>query len=135
VSPWSPTGHCSLVNQPVRFTTPAYERGSSRVSTRSLPVGARPAARYRQAALGLFAITALAVAVRLILLPYASQDTNDHTGRIFIAWRWAEDPFLFLHGGDIGLDVPFGAAARFLGSRFRALMALDEAASALSPAL
>lgn len=44
------------------------------------------------------AILAIALAVRLALLPYASQDTNDHTGRIFIAWRWAEDPFLFLHG-------------------------------------
>lgn len=43
-------------------------------------------------------VIAVALAVRLLLVPYASQDTNDHASRIFIAWRWAEEPFLFLHG-------------------------------------
>ncbi len=39
-----------------------------------------------------------ALVVRLALLPFASQDTNDHALRVWIAWRWAEDPFFFLHG-------------------------------------
>ncbi len=46
----------------------------------------------------LLCLIALAVSVRLILLPYASQDTNDHSLRVWIAWRWMEDPFFFLHG-------------------------------------
>ena len=43
-------------------------------------------------------VLAVALAVRLALLPYASQDTLDHTVRIWIGWRWAEDPFPLLHG-------------------------------------
>src|SRR3954469_8576464 len=39
-----------------------------------------------------------ALSVRLALLPFATQDTSDHTLRVFIAWNWVEHPFLFLHG-------------------------------------
>src|SRR6478752_5528395 len=48
--------------------------------------------------LDLFSLLALALVVRLVLLPYASQDSNDHSLRVWIAWRWSEDPFFFLHG-------------------------------------
>ena len=44
------------------------------------------------------AIVALALAVRLALLPLASHETLDQAARVFIAWRWADDPFLLLHG-------------------------------------
>lgn len=66
--------------------------------THPLPAHTAANPGERPTALHLLCITAVALAVRLLLLPLASQDTNDHTGRIFIAWRWAEDPFLFLHG-------------------------------------
>lgn len=52
----------------------------------------------RAATLHLLFLVAFAVSVRLLFLPYASQDTNDHTLRVWIAWRWMEDPFFFLHG-------------------------------------
>ena len=44
------------------------------------------------------AIVTLALAVRLALLPLASHETLDQAARVFIAWRWADDPFLLLHG-------------------------------------
>src|SRR6476646_6998016 len=48
--------------------------------------------------LDLLLVLTLALVVRLVLLPYASQDSNDHSLRVWIAWRWSEDPFFFLHG-------------------------------------
>lgn len=66
--------------------------------THPLPARTAVSQSERPTALHLLCVTVVALAVRLLLLPLASQDTNDHTGRIFIAWRWAEDPFLFLHG-------------------------------------
>lgn len=65
------------------------------ISAQSL-AGSRGA--RRAATLHLLFLVALAVSVRLFLLPYASQDTNDHSLRVWIAWRWMEDPFFFLHG-------------------------------------
>lgn len=47
---------------------------------------------------GLLAPVVLAAALRLALLPLATQDTNDHSLRLWIAQRWSEDPFLLLHG-------------------------------------
>ena len=62
----------------------------------------RPAASSRHNApsrlLHMFLLVALALTARLVLLPYASQDTDDHSLRVWIAWRWGEDPFFFLHG-------------------------------------
>src|SRR4051794_5199311 len=40
----------------------------------------------------------LALVVRLACLPFAGQDSLDHSLRIWIAQRWLDDPFLLLHG-------------------------------------
>ena len=62
----------------------------------------RPAASSRHDApirlLHMLLLVALALTARLVLLPYASQDTDDHSLRVWIAWRWGEYPFFFLHG-------------------------------------
>ena len=57
-----------------------------------------PAGRPAQDGVALALVLAAALAVRAALLPYASQDTLDHTVRIWIGWRWAEDPFPLLYG-------------------------------------
>ena len=56
------------------------------------------APRSRSDVLDVIGLVLLAAAVRLALLPLASQDTNDHSLRLWIAQRLSEDPFLLLHG-------------------------------------
>ena len=40
----------------------------------------------------------ISLLTRLAFLPLATQDSGDHTERIFIAWRWIEDPTLMFSG-------------------------------------
>jgi hypothetical protein len=46
----------------------------------------------------LLLLFAFSLAVRLTFWPLATMDSGDHTSRIFIAWRWLEDPYLLLTG-------------------------------------
>jgi 4-amino-4-deoxy-L-arabinose transferase-like glycosyltransferase len=46
----------------------------------------------------LLAITALALVVRLALLPFATTDGGDAISRTWIAWRWLSDPEFITHG-------------------------------------
>lgn len=60
--------------------------------------GMVPGPRSRTAALDGIVLVLLAATARLALLPLATQDTNDHSLRLWIAQRLGEDPFLLLHG-------------------------------------
>lgn len=60
--------------------------------------GMPPEPRFRPDVQDRIALIVLAAAVRLALLPLASQDTNDHSLRLWIAQRLSEDPFLLIHG-------------------------------------
>ena len=57
-----------------------------------------PASHSRALVVDGLLLALLAAAIRLALLPLASQDTNDHSLRLWIAQRLSEDPFLLLHG-------------------------------------
>lgn len=79
-------------------------------------------------------VVALALAIRLILWPYASQDTNDHASRIFIGWRWADNPFLFLHGRWPTLHLMLvGAVIRFFHDTLQAPVLLHVLLGSLVP--
>ncbi|MFO1067142.1 MAG: glycosyltransferase family 39 protein [Geminicoccaceae bacterium] len=57
----------------------------------------RPA-RRRHEALDALLVLLLALAVRIAAWPWAANDSIDHTFRVWIAWRWAEDPFPLTYG-------------------------------------
>ncbi len=44
------------------------------------------------------ALVAVALLVRFVLLPYASLDANDSATRIWLGWRWADDPHWITNG-------------------------------------
>lgn len=56
--------------------------------------GPSPLVRWREALL----LLALALLVRLVLLPHATLDANDTAVRVWLGWDWADDPFLITNG-------------------------------------
>ena len=103
----------------------------------SLPQDAASSRRGEHAAwIYMFLLLALAVTVRLALLPYASQDTDDHPLRVWIAWRWGEDPFFFLHGHWPPLHFfLLGAVIRWFDDPILAPVLVQVAFGALVPAV
>ena len=74
--------------------------------------------------------------MRLAMLPFATQDTNDHSLRLWIAQRWSEDPFLLLHGHWPPLHFfLLGPVIGLTGDMFLAPILLQIALSAAIPAL
>jgi hypothetical protein len=52
----------------------------------------------RRDVLVLLAVAALALAVRLAVLPFATTDGSNPAARVWIAWRWLDDPGVITHG-------------------------------------
>jgi len=44
------------------------------------------------------AVAALALGARLAILPFATTDGSNPTARVWIAWRWLDDPGVITHG-------------------------------------
>ena len=97
---------------------------------------ALPPARWRPGVADGLALILLALLVRLAILPFASQDTNDHSLRLWIAQRWSEEPFLLLHGHWPPLHFYLlGSVIGLTGDLFLAPILLQMALSAVVPAL
>ncbi len=79
---------------------------------------------------------ALALAVRLALLPFATLDTGDTAARIWLGWRWADDPFLMTSGlwGPLHFYL-IGTVLRFWSDPVWAPIALHVAIGSIIPVI
>jgi Dolichyl-phosphate-mannose-protein mannosyltransferase len=52
----------------------------------------------RKDVFAVLAVAALALSARLAVLPYATTDGSNPAARVWIAWRWLDDPGVITHG-------------------------------------
>ena len=78
----------------------------------------------------------LALAIRLALLPLATLDTGDTAARIWLGWRWADDPFLMTSGlwGPLHFYL-IGTMLRFWPDPVWAPLAMHVAIGSLVPVI
>jgi hypothetical protein len=62
------------------------------------PARSGPIATERQFFFDLAVVLIIGLGVRLALAPFAGHDSYDHALRVWIAWRWVEDPFPLTYG-------------------------------------
>ncbi len=79
-------------------------------------------------------LLAVALLVRLLLLPHATLDDNDAATRIWLGWRWADDPFFITNGlwGPLHFYL-IGMVLRFWPDPVWAPLVLHVALGALVP--
>ncbi len=93
-----------------------------------------PAPNPRQSWCIALVLVAVALLIRLVLLPFATLDANDSTSRIWLGWRWADDPFFITNGlwGPLHFYL-IGAVLRFWHDPVWAPLALHVVLGALVP--
>jgi hypothetical protein len=79
-------------------------------------------------------LLAVALLVRLVFLPHATLDANDAAVRIWLGWRWADEPFFITNGlwGPLHFYL-IGAVMRLWPDPVWAPMALHVAIGAMVP--